>query len=517
MQSYRTIIGILKMRDDGLSYRACRSRYNVSAETVLTIIRKKEALGYDLKQIETMEPQKVEELFYPSDKKRRKDVRLPDYDLIYERLHRKGSKANLFFLWMEYKEADPDGYQYTQFCHYYNEYLKKNHKKADTRMAVERIPGERVYIDWAGDQPELIKDIQNNTMKKIHLFVTTVGISNMVYAEIFENERSESFIKGTVHALEYYGAVPKYLVPDNCKTAVTKHSKDELIINAAYEDLENFYDLIILPPPARKPRGKATAEKYVQYLETWLLEELKKTPYYTSIESINSVTRTIIESINDTPEKGSKYTRRRLFEMYDKPSMKKLSTESYNIVEYKAYQSIPDNYHLLYDEHYYSVLYTYCGKPAILKASFNQIKICDENNRLIATHQRVYGAFPKYITDDTHMPPEHSFYKEIETRDGTYYRNWAKAIGKNMYKLIDTVLLSFKHEQQAYNSCNGILHLCDGLSKIYCEEAARRCVELNVCRYSYFKKTLKQTIDSNYSEKENLPEHDNIRGKDYYK
>lgn len=517
MQSYRTIIGVLKMRDEGLSYRACRARYGISAETVETIIRKKEALQISLEQLEKLEPDEVEKLFYPPQKKRRKDAQLPDYEKVYERLNAKGSKANLFYQWMEYKEKEPDGYQYTQFCHYYNEYLITNHRKADVKMAVERIPGEKVYIDWTGDQPELLKDPSGKEIRKIHLFVTTVGVSNMVYAEIFENERSESFIAGTVHALEYYGAVPKYLVPDNCKTAVTKHTKDELIINAAYEDLENFYDLIILPPPARKPKGKATAEKYVQYLETWLLEELKKTPYYTSTESINSVTRTIIESINDSCEKGSKHTRRQLFEMYDRPAMKKLSTDSYSIVEYKAYASVPDNYHLFFDEHYYSVLYTYCGKPAILKASFSDVKICDENNRLIATHKRVYGPFPKYITDDSHMPASHSFYKEIETRDATYYRNWAKAFGKNMYKLIDTVLLSFRHEQQAYNSCNGILHMCDGLSKIYCEEAARRCVELNMCRYSYFRKTLKQTIDSGYEEKQDLPDHSNIRGKDYYK
>ena len=49
-----------------------------------------------------------------------------------------------------------------------------------------------------------------------------------------------NFIAGTVHALESYGAVPKYLVPDNLKTAITKHTKDELVINSAYQDLENF-------------------------------------------------------------------------------------------------------------------------------------------------------------------------------------------------------------------------------------------------------------------------------------
>jgi transposase len=42
-----------------------------------------------------------------------------------------------------------------------------------------------------------------------------MGFSSKVYAEVFSDEKLPSFINGVVHALEYYGAVPKYLVPDN--------------------------------------------------------------------------------------------------------------------------------------------------------------------------------------------------------------------------------------------------------------------------------------------------------------
>ena len=86
-------------------------------------------------------------------------------------------------------------------------------------------------------------------------------------------------------------AVPKYLVPDNLKTAVIKHTKDELVLNSAYQDLENFYDVIVLPPLARKPKGKPTVEKYVHFLETHLLEDLKDKVWLfkTSIPEILSI------------------------------------------------------------------------------------------------------------------------------------------------------------------------------------------------------------------------------------
>ena len=93
-------------------------------------------------------------------------------------------------------------------------------------MPVERIPGERMYIDWVGDQPSLLLEPSTGELKKVHVFTTTLGFSSCVYVEIFPDEKLSSFITGVVHALEFYRAVPKYLVPDNLKTAVTKHSKD---------------------------------------------------------------------------------------------------------------------------------------------------------------------------------------------------------------------------------------------------------------------------------------------------
>lgn len=93
------------------------------------------------------------------------------------------------------------------------------------------------------------KAVDNTTgeIKKVHFFVTTVDVSSLIYAEAFEGEKLQHFIAGTVHALEYYGAVPKYLVPDNLRAAITKHTKDELILNSTFQDLEGF-DEVIVPP-----------------------------------------------------------------------------------------------------------------------------------------------------------------------------------------------------------------------------------------------------------------------------
>ena len=203
--------------------------------------------------------------------------------------------------------------------------------------------------------------------------------------------------------------------------------------------------------------------------------------------------------------------------MYDKPQMKPLPDGLFTPCDYVAFKSVPPNYHLCYDNHYYSVNYTYFGKPVILKATLSTISICDENNRLLCTHDRLYRQYPKYSTKPEHMPPEHRFYSEVNKYNGDYYRRWATTIGPEMRRLIEIVLHASSYEEQSYNSCNGILHMCDGKPKYICNKAAAKCIELNSCKYTYFRRVLNEMMNEKANGKETLPEHKNIRGKDFYK
>ena len=150
-----------------------------------------------------------------------------------------------------------------------------------------------------------------------------------------------------------------------------------------------------------------------------------------------------------------------------------------------------------------------------------EIRICDEYNRLICRHPRSYRDFPLYITDDSHMPPEHLYYKEVNAHDGAYYRRWASVYGESMVTLIDRILRSSKHEEQAYNSCAGVLHSCKDVPHRLVQETAEKCVEANACKYSYFKKVLSMVQNNHSSSTINgtgkLPSHTNIRGKEAYK
>lgn len=519
MQNYKTIVGVVELRLQGVGYSATQKRYGVGSSTVTLIMKRFKELGCSIEELKAMAPKDVEETFYPPENLKRTNKPLPDFFKVHERMTAM-THPNLSFVWLEYKEENPDGYQLSQFYELYRAFLEENFGQASVTMPVERIPGERMYIDWVGDRPELLVDPATGEIRKVHVFTTTLGFSSCVYAEIFLDERLPSFVTGVVHALDYYGAIPKYLVPDNLKAAVTKHTKDGFVLNSVFSDLEDFYDTIVLPPPPRKPKGKPTVENHVRFLETHLIERLKKNTY-TSLGALNNAVREIIEDINQRDfqnQRDMRKSRRQAFENYDKPRMRPIPSVNFTVCDYKYFLRVPDNYRLEYDGHYYSVMYDHHGKPALLKATMSEIRICDENNKLLCSHPRSYKDFPRYITIDAHMPTEHQYYKELNAHDGAYYRRWATVYGDAMVTLVDRILRSVKHEEQAYNSCKGMLHLCNDVPRNIVAEAAQMCIDASACKYTYFKKALSRLLNHEPTDngRGHLPQHQNIRGRNSY-
>ena len=205
-----------------------------------------------------------------------------------------------------------------------------------------------------------------------------------------------------------------------------------------------------------------------------------------------------------------------MFEKYDKEVMRPLPHDAFSLYTYIV-KTVPSNYHLEYDGHYYSVPYKLYGQEVTLKVSFKDIKICDSMNRLICTHERSYKPFPKYITIAEHMHPDHRYYATENRYDAQSYKEWASRIGKPMYFLICKVIASFQFEEQSYKSCNGILHMCKDVSKTFANAAAQECIDSHICNYSHFKKVLTRMKKQNCTSVNEMPEHTNIRGKETYK
>ena len=166
------------------------------------------------------------------------------------------------FLWIDYKKEHPNGYQLAQFYKLYRDFMVDTYGTSKTSMPVERIPGEKMYIDWVGDQPELLLDTTTDELRKVHIFTTTLGFSSLVYAEIFPDEKLPHFITGTVHALSYYGAVPKYLVPDNLRQLLPGIVK----MNLCCSQLFQIWKLFMIRSFCRHHQGNRKANQQLKIM-----------------------------------------------------------------------------------------------------------------------------------------------------------------------------------------------------------------------------------------------------------
>ena len=130
---------------------------------------------------------------------------LPDWPLVHRELRRKGMTLQL--LHMEYKERQPDGYQYTQFCRHYRAWQRH----LDVVMRQEHRAGEKLFVDFAGQTLPIV-DPDTGEVRQAQLFVAVLGASSYTYAEALPSQELPHWIAAHVHALTFFRGCPRIIV-----------------------------------------------------------------------------------------------------------------------------------------------------------------------------------------------------------------------------------------------------------------------------------------------------------------
>lgn len=135
-------------------------------------------------------------------------------------------------------------------------------------MRLHHKPGETIEVDWAGDHMFIINS-RTGEISNAHLFVASLPYSQYSFVEAFPNEKEESWLAAHVHMYNYFGGVTTLLVPDNCKTAMTRNrGQNDQEINKAYHELAEYYNTAIYPARVRTPKDKPSVEGNVGNITT---------------------------------------------------------------------------------------------------------------------------------------------------------------------------------------------------------------------------------------------------------
>jgi len=321
----------------------------------------------------------------------------PDWPHIHQHMKRKG--VTLTLLWQEYQEQHPQGgYQYSQFANLYRQWVGT----LDVVMRQSHAAGEKLFVDYAGQTVGVI-DRHSGEIREAQIFVAALGASNYTYAEATWTQEAPEWIGSHVRAFAFFGGCTEVLVPDNLKSAVTRAHRYDPDLNRSYADMARFYGVAIVPARVRKPKDKAVAENGVQRVEQWILARLRNHQFF-SLGELNTQIQCLLAALNDKPFQKLPGSRRSQFEALDRPALKALPAQRYELAEWLKARVAP-NIHIRVAASYYSVPYVLVKKEVEVRLSARTVEVLYQGQR-VASHRRSHTP-GHYETLKEHMPEGH--------------------------------------------------------------------------------------------------------------
>ena len=499
---------IIKLYSQGIGKKKIGVRLGVSKNTVKHYVEVFKGLKTNIEELIKLSDFELDKKFNPPQTTplsgKLKQL-LDFFPFMEKQLRKRGMTVGLQF--REYKKLHSDGYEASQFYHYYQQWCKK----VNPSMHIEHKAGDKMYVDYAGGTLPYV-DEDTGEIKNAQIFVAILGWSQYAYVEAMHSQTIEEFIAACENALRYFNGVPLAIVPDNLKAAVVKASKHEPTLNENFKAFADYYGIAILPARSRKPQDKSLVENMVklsyQRIYTNISErDIKPLPEL-NIEIWKHLT-----NHNDSLLTGKECSRTDQW-ILEVPVLQALPAKGYEMRKIKLVTVMKNGHvYLTEDQHYYSVPYDLIGKKLKMQYSRSEVNLYLQYN-LVATHKRIRSPH-NYSTDPLHMPPEHRYVTEWSP---TFFMEKAKSIDPIVEYYISQVLAKKQHPEQAYKSCQGILSYSKRVGNIRLIKACKRAHEIGYYNYKIIEDIIKHNLDK-YDEDSvptQMPLHENIRGGKYY-
>lgn len=415
-----------------------------------------------------------------------RDVRyeLPDFKNIAELMSSR-SNMTLIYLWNRYKRGcESEGktyYQYRQFCELYGRWCEQHRESG--RFPV--VKAERMEVDFAG-QTFFIVDRITGELACVVVFVAVLPWSNYTYAEGMLSTKEPQWVEVNNNALSFFGGVPAIVVCDNCKQAVLAN-KDwiEPDLNKDYAEWAEHNRTVILPAKVRKPKWKSHVECAVGILEKGLFHDLEEMRFFT-LEQFNETLWSRLEKLNAKPFEKKDHTREYYWQD-ERESLMELPPVAYHYSA-KASAKVSGDYHVRFDNAYYSVDKAYVHKKVEIRATASTVRILSLQGELICQWPRAMRK-GQWQTDAGHLPES---YREFADWSSPYFTRRAMTVGPNTTEVIGRILKSRNLEVQTYRLCQGVLGFAKKYGKQALEECCTQALAAGRVTYTFIKNSIGQ-------------------------
>jgi transposase len=246
---------------------------------------------------------------------------------------------------------------------------------------LECQPGEEAQVDFGSGAVIVLPDQKR---RRTHVFRIVLSHSRKAYSEAVYRQTTEEFIRCLENAFAHFGGVPKVLVLDNFKAAVTQPDWFDPELNPKLRALATHYGLAILPTKPATPRHKGKIENGVGYVK----DNALKGHVFASLEEENHHLLTWETTVADTRIHGT--TRQQVGKVFlevERPALLPLPAERFPFF-HESQRSVHRDGHVEVDRAYYSVPPEYLARTVWVRWDSRLVRVFNQQMQQIAVHAK---------------------------------------------------------------------------------------------------------------------------------
>lgn len=362
-------------------------------------------------------------------------------------------------------------------------HIEKSNPKAHVVLHYE--PGQAAQVDF-GAGPKLAHPVTGK-ITQTHVFVVTLCDSRHMYAELVWDQTSPTWLRCHRNAFEFFGGVPREVIIDNLKSAITraisKGSRDPEA-QRSYEDFARAWGFKIVPCEARRPNHKGRVERGVGYTKKGFLAVYE----FSSLEDGNAVLLDwVLGEAGNRTHGTTQEVPLQAFAERESLALQPLPEPRPEQVTWAKAKLHPDC-HISFEKSFYSAPYRLVGTILQVRAGERVIELYRDDH-LVAVHARAErpGTFR---TNTEHYPPEKAAHLE---KTAAWCNAQAAAVGPYCVAFV-TELLGDRVVDRL-RAAQGVFGLAKRYGRPRLEAACARALSYENIRHKTVKDILEKGLD----------------------
>jgi len=331
----------------------------------------------------------------------------------------------------------------------------------ETTCRLEFEPGDAAQVDF-GAGPTLMHP--DGLPRRTWAFVMTLASSRHQYVEFVWDQTVATWLGCHRRAFEWFAGVPRRVIIDNAKCAITRACAKDPTVQRAYAECAEGYGFKIDPCPPHDPQKKGIVESGVKYLKGNFLP-LRT---FRDLADLNAQARAWV--MDEAGVRCHGTTRRTPLGLFalEAPLLQALPSQAPDLGVWHRV-SVHRDCHVQFERVLYSAPFALVGKTLWLRATDAAVALF-EDYRHVATHPR--GQRPgQRVSVRDHLPPEaQAFFG----RDRAWCTAQAARIGASCQALVEQLLSD--HILERLRAAQGVLALLKPYGAARLEAACARAL-----------------------------------------